>query len=602
LRENIDKAVNFSDNSPSMKKLPLSILFLITLLVGLNIVMPAAVAVSEPDEADQVVTDDVYDDEPLAATQDENAAAAASTSATSNLGTIYAGPSASGEAVRILRTGYALQPLTNACPGCLGIIVGPADLSNSTIVNRLQAAYEAGQAVALTNATTASIQRLHDLLGHRGLAEPVPGSATVDLVAFRKAFRSDGQLQSSSHLLLPRAAATASPLNKKAKKRLNRLPKKVKRKLRNLAQRQQRQQRRLADSTDIQALSRIFSATPFVPEQPPLGSSPQQNLLQLAESYMSHAIQSDYYGNQIQLINTVWAARSFLQSADLYYVLQETDYHVVPNVTNPYNHLAYILTSWANSVNSLAFEQQGTVTVIKPSPQTTMEATVDTSSVMHTISGSAGWNETQGLNASVSGSVTISNSQTSTIPPINITNNVDLANGNTQWFYNVNELPGESETIDLFSQWIWSVPFSDYASGQTEFQYHSDAFMGGTYRFFLPFVSPFNLNVAAHLTSTVPLPFGRTFALQPPAVTSVSPISVNAGDTFTIQGTGLYPSLVQAVLIGGTALNSDNISTVSDTQIKVVAPAFFACELGCSVVVQTSQGTSNDNVTISIIP
>jgi hypothetical protein len=594
-----------------MKRKTASILFLIALLVvGPNAAVPVVTAAPGNDllQEDQVSdeNDDDRDDTnaPIGTqNQDAQNSATASTAASSaSLGSIQVGPSASGEAVRILSTGYVLQPLTNACPDCLGIVVGPADLSNSTIVTRLQAAYDAGQPVGVTNATEASIDRLHDLLGHQGLAQPVPGGTAVDLVAFRKGQRPDGQFHFSSHLLLPRAAATTGALTKKDKKRLNRLPKKVKRKLRNLAQRQQRQQQRLADSTDIQALSRIFSATPFVPEQPSLGGSPQQNLLQLAESFMSHAIQSDYYGNQIQLINTVWAARSFLQSADLYYVLQETDYHVVPNVTNPYNHLAYILTSWANSVNSLAFEQQGTVTVIKPSPQTTMEATVDTSSIMHTISGSAGWNETQGLNASVSGSVTISNSQTSTIPPINITNNVDLANGNTQWFYNVNELPGESETIDLFSQWIWSVPFSDYVSWQTEFQYHSDAFMGGTYRFFLPVVSPFNLNVAAHLTSTVPLPFGRTFALQPPAVTSVSPISVNAGDTFTIQGTGLYPSLVQAVLIGGTALNSDNISTVSDTQIKVVAPAFFACELGCSVVVQTSQGTSNDNVTISIIP
>jgi hypothetical protein len=261
-----------------------------------------------------------------------------------------------------------------------------------------------------------------------------------------------------------------------------------------------------------------------------------------------------------------------------------------------------MLTSWGNSVNSLAFEQPGTVTVIQPSPQTTMEATQDISSTSYTIGGSAGWNQTQGLNASISGSVTVSNSKVTTIPPINITNNVDLANGNTQWFYNVNELPGQSETIDLFSQWIWSVPFSDYASRQTEFQYHSDAFMGGTYRFVLPFVSPFNLNVAVHLTSMVPLPFGRTFSLQAPAVTSVNPTSVNAGDTFTISGTGFYPSLVQAVLVGGTPVNQANITTVSDTQINVVAPDFLTCELGCTVVVQTTQGASNDNVTLSIIP
>jgi len=226
---------------------------------------------------------------------------------------------ASGEAVRILSTGYTFQPLTNVCPDCLGIVVGPADLSSQSIVNRLQAAYNAGQPVGLTNATAVSIQRLHDLLAHRGSAEPVPGGATTDLVAFRKAFRADGQLHSSSHLLLPRAVTTPSSLT-------------------------------------------------------------------------------------------------------------------------------------------------------------------------------------------------------------------------------------------------------------------------------------------VNLQSSVPIPFGTTFSLQQPSVTGLNPTSVDQGDTFTINGSGLYPSLVQAVLIGGTALNADNISTVSDTQINVVAPAFNNCAQGCSVVVQTAQGTSNDNVTISIIP
>ena len=258
-----------------MKKLTVSILFLITLL-GLNVAVPAAIAMGEPDEPDAVVSDDVNDgaDEALAATQDQNAANSASTAAAStNLGTIYVGPMASGEAVRILSTGYVLQPLTNACPDCLGIVVGLADLSNPSIVNRLQAAYDAGQPVGLTNATQASIERLHDLLEHHGSAQPVPGGAHVDLVAFRKSQRSDGQFHFSSHLLLPREAASTG-LTKKDKQRLKRasksLSRKLKRKLGRLANRLERQQKTLADSNDIEALSKIFSATPDVPE-PPLG-------------------------------------------------------------------------------------------------------------------------------------------------------------------------------------------------------------------------------------------------------------------------------------------------------------------------------------------
>jgi hypothetical protein len=587
-----------------MKKLTLFILFLVT-LVGLHIAAPAAIAISEPDDPDEVVSDDVNDDdnEPLAATQDQNAAAAASTAATPNLGTIQVGPSASGEAVRILSTAFALQPLSgDVCLTCLGIIVGPGDLFTPSIIDQLRAAYEAGHAVGLTNATQASIERLHDLLEHHGSAQPVPGGAHVDLAAFRKSRRSDGQFHFSSHLLLPREAASAG-LTTKDQQRLKRasksLSRKLKRKLRRLANRLERQQKTLADSNDIEALSKIFSATPDVPEPPP-GGNPQQNLLQLAESYESHAIQSDSYGNQVQLVNTVWAARSFLNPTDLYYLLQEVDYHVVPQIIlgGIFN---FNLQSWNNSVQSLLGGIAGSPTLLQPSPQTTMEATVDTSSVSHTIGGSAGWNQAQGLNASVSGSVTISNSKTTTIPPINITNDANLVTGQTSWTYDVNDIPQNAETIDLFSQWIWDVPFTAYGTDQEEIQFSSAANLGAGYAH--PFINKtISVNLPVNLLSKVPLPFGRTFALQPPAVTSVSPTSVNEGTTFTINGTGFYPSLVTAVLIGGTQVNPANITTVSDTQIDVVAPGFDFCELGCTVVVQTTQGTSNDNVTISIIP
>src|SRR2546430_16526580 len=67
-------------------------------------------------------------------------------------GSIYVGPMASGEAVRILSPGYTLQPLTNVCPACSGIASAPADLSSQSIVIRLQAPSNAGPPVCLTYA------------------------------------------------------------------------------------------------------------------------------------------------------------------------------------------------------------------------------------------------------------------------------------------------------------------------------------------------------------------------------------------------------------------------------------------------------------------
>jgi hypothetical protein len=526
-----------------MKKLPLSILFLITLLV-----------------------------------------ATASSAATN--GSIYVGPMASGEAVRILSTRYVLQPLTNACPDCLGIVVGPADLSNSTIVNRLQAAYEAGHAVALSNGTQASIERLHDLLEHHGSVQPVPGGTQLDLAAFRKAQRPDGQFNFRSHLLLPRvAASTTGILTNTDTQRLKRVSKSLRRKLRRkLVKRRTIQRLQAADIADIQALNRIFSATPELPPGPQLGAGPNPNIVQLAESYQSHVIQTDQYSNQIQIVNSVWAARSFLDSQDLYYVLQETDFHL---------WLKSQPSFWSNNASSSPYEPNPIL--IQPSPQTTMEATVDTSSVSHTIGGSVGFNETQGLDVSASASSTITNSKTTTIPPINILLDSNLATGETNWTYVVNDRPHQTETITTYQGWIWEIPFSDYQSSQTEFQFNSYADLNAKWHHGYPAF------ICASLTPSVPLPFGRTFAVQPPVVTGVNPSCVNSGDQFTIQGTGLYPSLVQSVLIGGTPVNPANITTVSDTQINVIAPDTFACHgTGCSVAVQTTQGTSNTNFTIVI--
>jgi hypothetical protein len=544
-----------------MKKGTFTVLFLITLLAGLNIAVPTAVAMGKPS--------DPGGNEAM--TQDQNAANSA-VAAFRRLGTIQIGPSASGEAVRILSTAYTLRPLRplrgKVCRTCLGIVVGPADLSTPSIIDQVRAAYGEGHGIALTNATQASIKQLHDLLGHRGSAQPPSGVASADLVAFRKAFRADGQLHSSSHVLLPRAdaAGTAGLFTRKDKK----------------------SQQRTADANDIKALERIFSAIPVVPGAPP--GDDQQNLLSLAESYESHAIQSDSFGNQAQLTNSVWAARSFQNSADFYYVLQEADYALA----------AELLNSWSNEADtSLPYQN---VTLLQPSPQTTREATQVTSGVSTSVGVSVGFNTAQGLNASVTRTTTISNSKSTTVPAMSITNNANFSDASTEWLYDVNDL-STGGAIDLFNQWIWQVPFSSYsASDPPELVINNSSHLNANVRdniYPTPPDSP--VNVEVQLTSSVPWPFGRTFAIQQPAVTGVSPSCVDSGDQFTIQGTGLYPSLVEAVLIGGTSVDSANITTVSDQQINVIAPDTIECHgTGCPVAVQTTQGTSNTNFNIVI--
>ncbi len=516
-----------------MKRETAPILFLIALLVGLSVTAPTAMASGQGDGSDQTVH----------AQEDDNEAAATVTFA--RRGTIYVGPSASGEALRILARAYALPRLRSACLTCfgVGIIIGPADLRMPWVVERLKVAYEAGHAIGLTNATAARLERLRDLLGHRGSAEAFHGGKPIHLAAVRKALRADGQLNFSSHLLLPREG---------------KIPWRW---------------QRIADRNDVNALSRIFSDTPFLPPAPP-DDSPQQNLLLLADSYISHVIATGFQGSQVEIINSVWDARSFLNSADLYYVLQQI------GISGPISAGATAITA----SNSLV-EPHAAPTTLQPSPPTTGQTTTVTSGVSESLGGNIGYNQMQGLNATASAGLEISNSTTIVVPELVVQYEGDLDTGETIWQTLILGFNGQT-TLTFYNQWIWQVPFTAYTTAQQNVTFASQAILG-----------ILTNSVTANLNSVVPLPFGDVFTLQQPVVTGLSSSTVEEGTTFTIQGTGLYPSLVSAVIIGGTAVNSANISNVSDTQIDVVAP--FLC-VDCAVVVQTTQGTSNHDFTITI--
>ncbi len=94
------------------------------------------------------------------------------------------------------------------------------------------------------------------------------------------------------------------------------------------------------------------------------------------------------------------------------------------------------------------------------------------------------------------------------------------------------------------------------------------------------------------------MPF-NTFTLANPAVSGVNPTSVKRGQTFKIEGSGFYPSLVTAVQLGGVSLPTGNFTPNSDGTVTVVVPN-NATTGKQSVGVQTSQGQSNTDVEIKV--
>jgi hypothetical protein len=139
------------------------------------------------------------------------------------------------------------------------------------------------------------------------------------------------------------------------------------------------------------------------------------------------------------------------------------------------------------------------------------------------------------------------------------------------------------------------VPFSSYTGGA-----QGQLFINYSAGLNASLSSGGPLDVALSFSAAVPWPFGETFQIQPPVITGANPACVDSGNSFAIHGTGLYPSLVQAVLINGNAVAPQAITALSDTQLNVIAPDTIQCHFGCPVAVQTNEGTSNTDVNIEI--
>lgn len=467
--------------------------------------------------------------------------------------TIPVGASASGLAVRLLAGVYTFAPLATASqrpPGPL--LVGPADLTHRRVLDLLKRAYESGESVALARTGPNAVRYLANALGAPDLAQSDQGAGRAELVAFRKIDQGGRSLFSAS-VLLPRSPTRAEPPATRA-------------------------ERRGADLVARNFVIDAFAARAPL-DAPSTGGDPP-DLLDLANAYQTSLLKHDGKGRATQVVNTIYSARSFTNRKDLYYVSQEVSVQALPGAPS----------SRVTALNDL-ISLQGSPTTLQPGPQSTSNTTTITNEISQTLGGSVGYTQGEGFNASINASITITDSRTVTVPPVAIDYQGDLASGDTLWYYTATSGQG-IRTTTFVNQWLWQVPFEKYTPGAT------------TIRFYVYAANEFTANggpdaVIASFDSVVPTPFGSTFELGHPAVTRVSEPTVSPGSTFTIDGQALYPGLVEAVLIGGQALPAANFEPVSDTRIQVVAPNTPGASL--PVVVKTSQGFSNSDVTISIL-
>lgn len=462
-----------------------------------------------------------------------------------SLGVVQVGPSASGAGLRRLSGAYTLLPLRVSGPA----IVGAADLRDGRIADLLRDDYDSGQTVALANVTEDDANVLARLLGDPRPVVFSDGVARADLVAFRKV-NQGGRSSVGISILSHVVRAPTTPARRLAGNRF-------------------------LKQGDRAYLAGVFTSTPSIPASPPI-ADPQNNLLDLAVAYVSSQRYSDGGNHQAQIADTVWAARSFTNQFDLYYVSQEVQVTSLVNDISAVEVEGEIFGDVLNSPNP--------PTIIQPSPLSNRETTTITTGVNETFGGSIGWNQSSGFNASITGGLSIVNSKSTTVPPIAISYAPNLGVSAAIWTFT--STGGSVGEMTLNDSWIWLVPFADYKPDQTTQPMSGNAFVG------LP------LGYQVHDSITIPLPFGRNFQLTSPTVSGVSETTVKPGEIFTIEGSAFYPSLVQGVLIGGQPLNPSNFSVLSDSQIAVVAPNTPGNAL--PVVVKTTQGFSQGDVTITI--
>src|SRR5262249_40573387 len=280
-------------------------------------------------------------------------------------------------------------------------------------------------------------------------------------------------------------------------------------------------------------LDRVFSATPTT-LSPPQTLGDSVDLSTIANAYqMSQLYPINDIGAAEQLNNTVYDVRSFDSSRDFYLTLQELD---VQNGADPFKYVGSF------SFLDAAFVQREQIvpllsnpTLLEPSPQSNPGTSSYTNSSTVTVGGSIGVNESQGLNAQLNASVSVSNSQTVTVPPITIAYRGDLLKASPNWAYFFRDTPTPGDSTSFYDQWIWRVPFSSYPTLSIPSQPKANQnVLVRSYAYYQTNGEPNVHNW--EMAQLVPKPFLDTYQLEAPEIIDVSPLRVFAGSKFTITG------------------------------------------------------------------
>ena len=481
-------------------------------------------------------------------------------------GIVYVTPASEGLVVELLDRGFALVPINNLSanrklpPPARGVVVHASDLieADARLLDFLALADAEGRTVAVVDAGPLEASALVEIVG-REYPVQLESDDVMPLVALRED-RNGNVRNRRTHLLFPREEAPGT-----------------------------NEQIAITDTNEADWLEQAFLDLPADTATPPngflpRGSSPTDELTQLADSILTDSLKSDSYGDTVQCVNTTWTTRSFTQELDYYYVQQ--------TLTNKNGDPPGILPTVFDVT-----ETQNTITdtsslpvIVQSAPGTTQNATQINSGVSFGIGGMAGYKVNPVF--LVTPSMMISNSTSTTVDSTNVANQSDPSTGSTSWSYLTgcgNNCFLTSKTYCYIEHWIWAVPFSAYSTDQESLTFRSETTVS---------YDPSNVTFCFAFNSVIPLPFNQTM-LGAPTVTSVSPTSAGPGEKITVTGTNFYQ--LEGVMIGGNVVPSTGYAvTESNTTMSVVIPANQPNGSNQSVIVSTQLGISNDDVTISI--
>lgn len=442
--------------------------------------------------------------------------------------------------------------------GARGVVIAADDLDRPRAAAFVQHLFDAGLTVALVDADAVSADALSDLVGRSypvGLDE---AGGSMPLVALRDDV-SSGKLAMRTHLLHEREESDGGTV----------------------------EGHRSADESESDFLLAAFNDLE-VDGIPVAGAEddPTDELTELGNSIVQPSHLSDSHGNTIQVTNTVWSTRSLTESAFDYYYVEQV-------VANQLNNMAVGLPNVWSTLTDPAVNP----VIVQSSPNTIESATTYTSGVSETIGGNAGYADGGVFN--VSGSMTISNSKSTTVTETSITNASDLPTGVPKWEYatqcSTSKLENCKKTYTYTEHFIWTVPFDTYDSDQTSIAFDTTADAGYLY---LDGIDVKSTSMTMKFPTSVPLPFNQT-ELGPPTVTNVDMTTASAGDTITLTGTNFY--LIEGVLIGGNSVPESNYNVIeSNTTMSVVIPAGQPTGRNQSIVINTDVDISDGSVTIHI--